>query len=387
MPEVIKVQLELQPCLRQRSGVGTYNYEIVRRLRDEPDISFTGNVFNFLGRNDNNEALSGIKVPIRENRLMPYGIYRRLWKFLPVSYEDLFRKDADISVFFNYIVPPRLKGKAVTVVHDVAYLRYPETLEGKTYRFLKEGLDRSIEGSERIITVSEFTKHEIMRLLSVPEEKIEVVYNAPACSDGCDISPSREEESVFDSLKQRFGVRVPYVLFVGSIEPRKNLKRLIKAFKQIKKSEKLSHQLVLAGGKGWRNEEILREAASLSDSGDLVFTGFVSNMEKDVLYRNAELLVFPSLYEGFGIPPLEAMHHGCPVVAADAASIPEVVGDAAYLVDPLEEESIAEGILKVLTDKPLAETLRRRGFEREKLFTWEKSAEQFMEVIRGMAEI
>ncbi len=371
----MKVQLELQPCMWMRSGVATYTYEIVRHLKNTDAFEFYGNIFNFLGKIDKNQALSGISIPICENRLMPYGIYRRTWQLLPVYYENLFRKDAEISVFFNFVVPPKIRGKVVTVVHDLSFQRYPETVSSKTMSFLQAGLERSVKRSDRIIAVSRFTKQELMELMGVPEEKIGIVYNAASFS---------EETIPLEILRDRFGIHGPYLLFVSTIEPRKNLVRLIRAFKNLKENKKIPHQLVLAGGPGWRNEEIYGEAGPLKAKGELIFTGFVSEKEKTTLYQHADALVYPSLYEGFGIPPLEAMHWGCPVVAANTASIPEVVGDAAFLVDPLDEDSIVEGIRKVLTDKELSESLRKKGFEREKLFSWDRSAEDFTKILKEL---
>ena len=373
----MKIALELQPCCWDRSGIGTYTYEIAKRLEDKEGLEFCGNLFNFLGRRDNKEALSGIKMPITVNRAMPYGLYRRIWRYLPIPYHVLFPNKADIRIFFNFIVPPNLDGHVITAIHDLTYLRYPETMKASNLEHLKRGMSYSIERSDRIITVSEFSKWELQKLLGVPPEKIDIVYNAPSLVD---------EVADYQTTCEKYGIQPPYILFVGTIEPRKNINRLLRAFDLLKSVYHIPHQLVLAGGKGWRDEEIYRTAQTIHYSKDVVFTGYVSSAEKNTLYRSANVFVFPSVYEGFGIPPLEAMACGCPVVCADAASLPEVVGNAAELVDPLSEESIAQGIWQVLSDETRAKELIQRGFERARCFSWDASANQLCSICKNVGD-
>lgn len=369
----MKVALELQPCCGNRSGIGFYAYELSKRLQDNDDLSFAGNVFNFLGRNDNTSSLAEIYMPVRVQKAMPYGVYRRIWHALPVSYEAFFPR-ADLTFFFNYIVPPRIDGKVITTVHDLTYIRYPETMDKKNLRRIKKDIAYSLQRSDRILAVSEFSKQELCQLLRVPEEKVSVVYNAPALS---------EEVADAKSLFHKHGITKPYILYVGTLEPRKNLMRLMNAFEKLKQTEGIPHQLVLAGGKGWNSEDILEHTQK---NPDILTIGYVTNAEKNVLYQNASLFAFPSLYEGFGIPPLEAMHFGCPVVCANAASLPEVVGDAAELVDPMEVDSIAAGMLRVLTDESYRMELVQRGYTQAKKFNWEDSANKLMQICREVLE-
>lgn len=368
----MKVALELQPCCGKRSGIGTYTCELARRMLDQEGLEFCGNLFNFLGRNDNFAALAGVTMPIRESRMFPYGVYRRIWKAIPIPYQALFPGKADLSVFFNYIVPPRVSGQVITTVYDMTYLRFPETMDAKNRRRLQSGMAYSVERSDHIVTISEFSKREIVELLDVPEEHISVVPCAPSVSG---------QPADFSVCAEKFRLSGPYLLYVGTVEPRKNLVRLIRAFAHLKKEQKIPHQLVLAGGKGWANEEIY-QAASLVE--DVLFTGYLSEGEKYALYKNADAFVFPSLYEGFGIPPLEAMVFGCPVVCADAASLPEVVGDAAELVNPVDEFHIAQGIWNVISDKARADELIRLGHEQTKKYTWTASADKLTDICKAV---
>lgn len=373
----MNVALELQPCYWARSGIGTYVYEIARRLHDGNNLAFHGNVFDFRGREGGEAALAGIEMPVQKNRLLPYGAYRRLWNYLPIRYSWMFPQRADVTIFFNFIVPPRVDGRVMSVVHDLTYIRFPETMKASNLTHLQRGMKYSLERSDRVIAVSEFTKRELHELLGVPKEKISVVYNAPSLAS---------DSEDYGEVCKKYGIRGEYILFVGTIEPRKNVSRLLRAFDLLKGEYKLPHQLVLAGGKGWQDEQIFQTLQNTRFADDIVRTGYVSAEEKNTLYQNASVFVFPSVYEGFGIPPLEAMTWGCPVVCANAASLPEVVGDAAELVDPMDERSIAKGILRVLTDHAYAQQLIEKGRVQAKKFSWDRSAEQLFAVCKEVLE-
>lgn len=369
--KVAKVALELQPCCGKRSGIGTYTYELASRLADQDEIEFCGNLFNFLGRNDNTASLEGISMSIQENRLFPYGVYRRLWTFFPIPYDMLFPKAA-LSIFFNFIVPPRISGKIITAIHDLTYIRFPETMDKQNLRRIQADIEDTLARTDRILTVSEFSKQEIQTLLGVPEKHISVVYNAPSFT---------EKAADFSDVSQKYALDRPYLLYVGNLEPRKNLPRLIEAFVRLKRAG-FRHKLVLAGGNGWRQDELEKALTRLACREDVIFPGYITDGEKQALYQHAAAFVFPSLYEGFGIPPLEAMACGCPVVCSSAASLPEVVGNAASLVPPEDEQALFEAIARVLEDTAYAQSLVREGREQVKKFSWQLSAEKLMAVCK-----
>lgn len=369
---MMNVALELQPCCGNRSGVGTYTYELAKRMKNGNELDFVGNVFNFLGRNDNTGALAEIEFPIRVQKSMPYGAYRRIWHTVPFSYNALFPA-ADLNVFFNFIVPPHVKGKVVTVIYDMTYLRFPETMNESNLRRIRRDIDYSVARSDKIVTISEFSKSEIHKLLQVPQEKIGVVYSAPSIMTGI---------SDFQMVQERLKVQKPYLLYVGTIEPRKNLIRLIQAFDWLKKEKQIPHQLILAGGGGWKTEEIHQAAEAAQFAREIQFTGYLSSEEKNALYQNADALVFPSLYEGFGMPPLEAMLFECPVICSDVASLPEIVGEAAELVDSLDVQAIADGIWHVLSDINYRNSLIAKGVQRAAQFSWDRSAEKIIQIYK-----
>ena len=282
---MMNVALELQPCCGNRSGVGTYTYELARRLRDGDGLEFCGNGFDFLGRRGYAQLLETVPMPVRLQKSMPYGVYRRIWHTVPLSYNTLF-PTADLNVFFNFIVPPRVKGKIITVIYDMTYLRFPETMNESNLRRIQRDIGYSVARSDKIVTISEFSKSEIHELLQVPKEKIEVVYSAPSVTS---------KAADFQMVQARLNIRKPYLLYVGTIEPRKNLIRLIQAFDRLKKEKQVPHQLVLAGGGGWKTEEIHQAAETVQFAGEIRFTGYLSSEEKNALYQNADAMVPPSM--------------------------------------------------------------------------------------------
>lgn len=368
---MFKVALELQPCLGQRSGIGTYTYELASRLNQEAGLRFYGNVFDFGGRNNIQEQLKEVQMPIRQCKMVSYGLYRRLWHLLTVPYQSMFSPEVDLTIFFDYIVPPHIWGKTITTIHDLTFLRYPEMMQARNRKRIDKDIYHSLERSSRVITISEFSKQELIKLMGVPEDKISVVYNAPSTS---------KKYLDFPRLANKYKIRNKFILYVGTIEPRKNIVRLLKAFERLKSENHIPHQLVLAGGSGWNNGEIYHCAQELRCREDVIFTGYVSSEEKNTLYRSADVFVFPSLYEGFGIPPLEAMVHECPVVCANTASLPEVVGDAGEYVDPLDENCIAQGIWNVISNAAYKASLIECGKMRCKKFSWDISAKKLQSI-------
>lgn len=369
----MKIALELQPCLKNKSGVGVYTYELSRRLQRYQDLELIGNIFNFMGRNNLTTDLQGLELKQSYCKIFPYGVYRRVWHSIPISYNMLFKEDVDITHFFNFIIPPKIKGKVVNTIHDLTFKFYPETMDERNLRRIQQDIDYSIERSDIITTVSECSKGDIVKELSVSEENVKVIYPGVDSKRYSRVYSREEKEQV----KKKYNLPDCYVLYMGTLEPRKNILGLVEAFGRLKKEEGLEDiKLVLAGKKGWLYEGIFKKIKELNLEDEVIFTDYVDEVDKALIYQLAECFVFPSLYEGFGIPILEAMAASIPVVTSNVSSLPEVAGDAALLTSPNDTIKMAECIFNILTDETLSQSLINKGLGQVKKYTWDESVEK-----------
>ena len=331
-------------------------------------------------RTERVRSLAAKNIGINSSSFSGY-LYRAASTFLPVPYSFFFGRKSDVTHFFNYIVPPFVSGKKVVTVHDMVYKAFPDTVRGRTKFMLNMGLKRSMRRADIIVTDSEFSKEEILKYFPRHKRKIRVV---PCGVDLERFKPCTDPERIY-KVKSSLVIEGDYFLYVGTIEPRKNLRRLIAAYAAfVKKVGENSPKLVLAGGKGWLDGEIYASVRKLGLEGKVLFTEYVPAGDMTPLMCGALAFVFPSLYEGFGMPPLEAMACGAPVLTTNAASLPEVVGDCAVICDAYSVKSIAQGLYRLYSDKDLRAQLSRKGIERAKGFTWERSAQMLHDIYREL---
>ena len=331
-------------------------------------------------RTERVRSLAAKNIGINSSSFSGY-LYRAASTFLPVPYSFFFGRKSDVTHFFNYIVPPFVSGKKVVTVHDMVYKAFPDTVRGRTKFMLNMVLKRSMRRADIIVTDSEFSKEEILKYFPQHKRKIRVV---PCGVDLERFKPCTDLERI-SKVKSSLGIEGDYFLYVGTIEPRKNLRRLIAAYAAfVKKVGENSPKLVLAGGKGWLDGEIYASVRKLGLEGKVLFTEYVPAGDMTPLMCGALAFVFPSLYEGFGMPPLEAMACGAPVLTTNAASLPEVVGDCAVICDAYSVKSIAQGLYRLYSDKDLRAQLSRKGIERAKGFTWERSAQMLHDIYREL---
>jgi len=232
------------------------------------------------------------------------------------------------------------------------------------------GLPGSLRRAAAIMAVSECTKSDLVREYGVPAEKVHVTPNAPPP----DFAPPPSAAAV-DRIRSQYGIAIPYVLFVGVLQPRKNPVRIVRSFVRAKREAGLPHVLALVGKRGWLCDDVFATVEALQADGDVLFTGYARDEDLPALYAGAELFLFPTLYEGFGIPILEAFVCGTPTITSDSSGNAETAGDAALVVDPCSEDEIAEAIVEVLTNEDLRDSLRRWGRQRALEFSWERTAE------------
>jgi len=231
--------------------------------------------------------------------------------------------------------------------------------------------------ADQIIAISNSTKQDLIRYFQVPEEKITVTHLA---ADECFQPLPFDKVQVF---REKYGLDFPFILYVGTLEPRKNLPTLIKAFYYLKKKN-IHHKLVIAGGKGWKYDPIFQTISDLNLIKDIHFTGYVPKEDLPLLYNAADAFVYPSLYEGFGLPPLEAMACGCPVITSNTSSLPEVVGDAGIMINPCDYDKLAEAIDNIISDTDLKIQFSKMGQVRAAQFSWNKCAEETLKIYNDL---
>lgn len=367
----MKIAFDAYPIASPKlSGVGVHALEIASRMCACAELDCVLLLYDFLKRR-HSERILRERIPdtgILQNPFLPYGVYVELWNLVPqLGLKQVFGETADIYHFFNFVCPPNVPGKIINTVHDLVYLKFPETMEKRNFRRLKMHLKRSCDQSDLIITVSETVKRELTELLNLPEEKIRVVYN------GVDGSRFRPDAGRLTGMPEH------YFLSLGTLEPRKNLLGLLEAYR-IAKPDVGDCKLVIGGAKGWEYTVLFEKVKEYGLESDVIFPGYLPADDLPKLYAGAQAFVFPSLYEGFGIPPLEAMSCGVPVIASDCSCIPEITGDAALLVTPKNAEELAGAMKRMLTDTELRNRCVARGLERAKQFTWERAAKRVLEI-------
>jgi glycosyltransferase involved in cell wall biosynthesis len=281
----------------------------------------------------------------------------------------------------HYVLPPLVGCRSVVTIHDCHHLMFPRDLPHPlAHAYARTSMRLAARRASRILTVSESAKRDILRFVDVPEDKIAVIHNA--YDERFAIEPC---EADVVRVRDRYQLQDPFVLYAGNVKPHKNLERLIEAFHLLRKGGLTHLKLVLLGEDISKYTALRRAVHAHQLHSHVRFLGHQSEETLQVMYRLASVFAFPSLYEGFGLPPLEAMASGTPVVASNASSLPEVVGDAAVLVEPRDPQAIADGIRRVLCDADLRQQLRARGLARARQFSWETSVRRIREIYGAAA--
>lgn len=264
----------------------------------------------------------------------------------------------------------------MVTVHDLKFLKNPELFSNSDGAlFFKRSTLDAIHRADCLITVSEFVKNEMVEYFNLPTDRVKVIY--PGIEEAFHHVQNR---TLVEKVLSNYGIKNRYILFVGFLEAKKNISRLIAAFSKIRRSLPEPYQLVIAGPYGPATKEISQNIIDLSLGEDVIMTGQVLREELPLIYNGASLFVFPSLDEGFGIPPIEAMASGTPVITSNVCSLPEVVGDGALLVNPLNVDEIAEAIHNVLTEESLQDSLRKKGLFQSKKYSWERMAMETLQL-------
>jgi glycosyltransferase involved in cell wall biosynthesis len=302
-------------------------------------------------------------------------LWHRLRLPIPVDY---FTGPLDIFHAPNFLLPPVRRARTLVTIHDLAFLVRPHFAHPDLQRFLARAIPRSLAGADHILADSEASRQDAIRLFQLPPERITVV----GAGVETRFRPATDSQSLHEIHRKYNLPAVPFVLTLSTLEPRKNIDGLIRAFVAARQRAALAHHLVIAGKPGWLYESIYNEVARLH-AGDFVhFLGFVADADLPALYNLAELFAFPSHYEGFGLPVLEALACGRPVLCTDTSSLPEITGDAARLVPAGDEAALTLALAELLTDPAALAELARRGPAQAAAWTWEAAARRLLEVYR-----
>ncbi|MCL5110761.1 MAG: glycosyltransferase family 4 protein [Chloroflexi bacterium] len=372
----MRIAIDYTPAVTQSAGIGRYTRSLVQALaevdadneyelfyaysgRHKPDWPF-GDHPNFV---EKAVSISGRTLAI---------LWHRIGLPLPVNLVV-----GNVAVFHatDFVLPPVRRSAGIVTVHDLSFILYPDHADSGLVSYLERAVPPSVRRARLVLADSENTRNDISCLLDAPPEKVEVLYA------GVDAKFRRVEDGgLLGTVRQRYGLAWPFILSVGTIERRKNLIRLVQAYGRLRAKRGDLPKLLIVGRRGWLYEDVFEAVADLGLEDDIVFPGFVADDDLPALYSLAEAFVYPSLYEGFGLPPLEAMACGAPVVAANTSSLPEVLGDAYLGVAPTDVEALTAALERVLSDGELREDLRRRGLARAGTYAWQNSARRLVEL-------
>jgi glycosyltransferase involved in cell wall biosynthesis len=386
----MKIAIDLTQIPADKTGIGIYAVNLVREMCKQNNISGKFEFFFFV-QDDDEKLIQLIKdldkqkkstlIPIKSTifrKLLPRFFFEQV--LLPCKCRKI---NADLIYSTHYTIPYFTRIKRVVTFHDMTFYLFPELHQKIKRLYFKTLIPLSIKKSSRIITVSEATKKDMLKRFNyLKPGKMKVIHH------GVD---RFKENKTGDRSLEKYNLKAgEFFLFIGTLEPRKNIIGTIKAFHHAGQSSKElgeKYKLVIVGKKGWFYDEIFQAVKDLHLEEKVVFTGYVSEAEKQALLMQAFLFVYPSFYEGFGIPVLEAMAAGVPVITGNVSALPEVAGDAALLINPLHWQEIAVAMLKIVSDKRLYKTLSQKGPERAESFSWTETAGKTLELFKEIKRI
>jgi glycosyltransferase involved in cell wall biosynthesis len=377
MAKPLTIYIDASPLAETRiTGIPHFTAELVRSLDRHPDNGKGFKVVLVIAfdKRKKLDCWSYTKVQIRTFPL-PLRLLNLAWKYNVLPPMDLLLGKGTY-LFPNYKNWRLIRSKSLTYIHDLGYIRYPEFVQPKNLEFLKNNMQRWIGRTDVVLTGADHARQEIITLLGVSPNKVVTIHHGVDHKDYY-----RRSLDEIARAKQTYGIAGEYLLYIGSIEPRKNLGRLIEAYHNLPVAIKRQYSLCLVGGGGWLNEQIHADIQAARQSGDTIVQPKIYVEDKDLpaLMSGASLLVHPALYEGFGLSPLQSMACGTAVLVGNNSSLPEVVGAAGVLVDAGNADDISAKMELVLSDKTYREKLIEAGLNQAQNFTWEISAQQLLD--------
>lgn len=378
----MKILVDGTPLVRQHTGVAQYVISIMTALaKIDPTNDYY--LYTLKLHNFDVQPISAKNFHYRYIR-MPIKVYSLFHRVLhlPLPVDLLARVKPDIALFTNFVRYPLFYNqKSIVVVYDLSFAKFPQYAPDRNRRFLTRLVPPSLKRANQIVTISESVKSEIHQYYGTNKDKIQVL---PCAVDPLRFNP--KDQSEIEVVRKKYHLPRRYILFVSTLEPRKNVEGLIEAYRALPEAIKAQYALVLVGLSGWKSQGIEAAIGDAQTAGDkVVRIGYATSSDLAAIYSGASLFAYPSFYEGFGLPPLEAMACGVPVVTSNSSSLPEVVGDAALTIDPADQSALTAAMAQVLADPQLAADLRQKGLRRAKQFTWEVSAQRLLDIIKALA--
>jgi len=300
---------------------------------------------------------------------------------IPLTFPLALARERIDVVHVQYVAPPVCPARVVVSVHDIAYERYPQFFTPSEVTRMRALVPLTVRRAAAVLTLSDYSKRDIVRRYGVPPERVTVTHLAAD-----PMFQPIHDEGRLAAVRERYGTGEQFILSVGNLQPRKNIKTLIEAYVRLRRAGATRHKLVLVGKRAWRHDDIFAAARDSGYADELVFTDYVPDADLVALYNAADLFVYPSIFEGFGLPPLEAMACGTPVVCSNTSSFPEVVGDAALTVAPLDVDGLAEAMSQALRNAALRARLSVLGPRQAALFSWERTARITLDTYRSAME-
>lgn len=373
----MRVAFDAQLLLsKEKTGIGWNEYYLIEALtKKNRDIDFQINIADLEIKRDvkNLVKMFNNRGCIVNNRgLLPYPFMYGLIRYFRVPYKLVFGNESDLTIFFNYEIPANVGCKTAVYICDVNYKVYPETVHPRVLKWLEKNLEKYCNRADWIITISEFSKQEIVKYLHISQEKIIVI----PCGVDTNIYNCNYSKDEVNLILKKYNISREYILYLGTLEPRKNITVLVDAYKKLYDANHDAPSLVIAGKKGWMYKEIFEKVKEYNLERKVLFTGYVPQMDAPKLMAGATLFCFPSLYEGFGMPPLEAMACGTPVIVSDAGSLPEVVADAGVIVKEGDVDELYKEMRRIIENPKFRDMCIARCKNRAKHFTWENAANE-----------
>ncbi|MGH1541618.1 MAG: glycosyltransferase family 4 protein [Arenicella sp.] len=365
----MKIGIDIHTIGARQTGNETYIKNVISNMHSDHEL-------HLYHTRANQESLP--QWPAQYHQIKPHNPLLRI----PLSFPMALRRDKIDVAHFQYVAPPLCHCPTVVMVHDISYEFFPEFFNPLARKRMQLLIPFSARKSSHVLTVSEYSKKQIVETYGIDEEKVTVTYNGVS-----DQFRQIDSDIELEKTLQRFALKSnPFILAVGNLQPRKNIERLIRVYCKLRQSEKITQKLVLVGKLDYRGHAIEQQINSSGMQNDIITTGYVSDDELISLYNRADFFVYPSYYEGFGLPVIEAMACGTAVITSRVSSIPEVGGEAALYIDPHSDDDLQQQILCIANDANLRSSLVEQGLIQAKKFNWETTATQTLNILEKVCK-